>query len=361
MILQLLWVIWNLQHLPILPKDSFKKTDQTISILIPARNEGKRIGDCLQSIVKQKTPPYEVLVLDDHSTDDTAEVVKDWMKKYPFIKLIKGAKLQQGWTGKSFACHQLAMEAKGDWLLFLDADVRLFNGALEKVCNVACTQRTGMISGFPKQVVQSWMERLVVPMMMFVIACHLPIKWVRKSNNPRFAAAHGGFIFIEKNCYMTIGGHRKIRNDLLDDMALAKLVKRNLYPFVLADITNVAYMRMYEKASDVWEGYRKNLFPGLNRNFLLLLIILLYYFGLYLFPILVFVFEWNNQSVLILAFFAYIIGAFTKGWIDYKNGLTWWYGLMLPVSIFFVLCIGLDSAMRGWTNKGYTWKGRSYL
>ncbi|MEH7302573.1 glycosyltransferase [Neobacillus drentensis] len=360
LLFQFIFVIWNLQQLPKPVKGNDQLDKQTFSILIPARNEAERIGACLESISNQTIRPVEVLVLDDHSTDETKFVVGQWCKKNPTIRLMKGSDLKEGWIGKSFACHQLAKSAKGDWLLFLDADVRLDHHAMEKIVKFASDQKTGMISGFPRQQVFSWLEKIVVPMMMFMVASHLPIRWVRKSNDPRFVAAHGGFICIEASCYQAVGGHERIRNHLVDDMELAKLVKRNGFPFTLASIKDLAYMRMYKNAAEVWEGYRKNIFPGVNRNLWILSMVMFFYIGLYLLPAGVIVLNWNQMSLFIPAFLSYLLAVCIKGWIDYRNGIPWWYGIFVPISVLIILLIGMDSVRMAWTNKGYVWKGRRY-
>jgi glycosyltransferase involved in cell wall biosynthesis len=275
---------------------------------------------------------------------------------------MKGEPLKAGWLGKSFACHQLACQASGDWLLFLDADVRLRKEALSRLIPVLARQKNGMVSGFPLQETRTWMERLIVPMMMFTIACHLPIRFIRASGDPKFAAAHGGFLAVEKKTYTKIGGHQAIRSALVDDMALAKAVKRDRFPFSLLDVHHDVYMRMYTNAEEVWKGYRKNLFPGVGKNPFLLVGILFFYALIYIFPVVLALTacaegKWLTGGFGILV---YLTGVLIKAIIDWRNGISGWISFFLPVSILFLIGIGIDSMRISYARQGYEWKGRRY-
>ncbi|MFS0654477.1 glycosyltransferase [Bacillus sp. 179-C3.3 HS] len=360
---QLIFTLWNVKQFPALKPVSFPSAEPiSLSILIPARNEEKRIEACLQSIVDQSFHPKELIVLDDHSTDQTRTVVERFAKRYPWIRIVSGKALPDGWLGKSYACSQLAEEASGDWLLFLDADVRFKKGAIEAVYDAMCSQQTGMISGFPQQKTGTFLEHLVVPMMMFTIGCHLPVKWVRTSKNPAFAAAHGGFIAMAKDCYAAIGGHEAIKDSLVDDMALARRVKEKGYPFTLARIHPFVFMRMYDNGREVWEGYRKNMFPGVNRNIALLSGVFCFYTLLYVLPIICFVIALIQFNVmnLSLAIVCYALGVSIKAVIDRENGRTVAMSFLLPVSIVVLIAIGLASMKIGLKKEGYVWKGRRY-
>lgn len=352
-----------MKQLPVLKPASISPDELiSLSILIPARNEEKRIEACLQSIVDQRLYPKELIILDDHSTDQTRAIVERFAETYPWIRVQSGQPLKRGWLGKSYACSQLAEAAASDWLLFLDADVRLKRGAVESVYKQLCMQKTGMLSGFPEQKTGTFFEHLVVPMMMFTIGCHLPVKWVRKSKNPAFAAAHGGFIAIEKNCYHDIGGHEAIKDSLVDDMALARRVKEKGFPFTLASIHPFVYMRMYESGQEVWEGFRKNLFPGVNRSIALLSSVFCLYTLLYLVPVICFMIALFQLDVLsiCLAILCYGLGVSIKAAIDTENGRTSAMAFLLPVSILSLIAIGFASMKIGLKKEGYEWKGRRY-
>ena len=363
LILQLSFVVWNISQLPVMG-EAEEKSDSfpSVSILIPARNEASTLAGCLDRILRQTHPPEEVWILNDHSEDGTEEIASAYASQYPNVYYLNGEALEAGWLGKSFACHQLAQQAASDWFLFLDADVRLGKDALQHLLPVLKRQKNGMISGFPFQETKTWMEKLIVPMMTFTIACHLPIRFVRSSADPKFAAAHGGFLAVEKTTYFKTGGHHSIRSALVDDMALAKTAKRNGFPFSLLDIHQDVSMRMYTRADEVWKGYRKNLFPGVGKNPILLLGMLLFYVLLYICPLIFGVIALVHGQVLItfLCLLAYLTGVLIKGIIDRKNGISLKISFFLPVSILLLIGIGLDSMRIHYSKQGYEWKGRRY-
>lgn len=354
---QLLFVVWNIATFP-----SMKKSGQEtaasprFSVLIPARNEEINIKDCLESVLDQTYLPAEIVVLNDHSTDQTRAIVEEIAKKQSSVQLIEGAELPVGWMGKSFACHQLADRAKGNWFVFLDADARLEKDALAKLIPIIEKQQTGIISGFPRQVLGTWMEKLVVTLMQFVIICHLPIRYVQKSKSPLFAAAHGAFIVVDKESYQKVGGHEAIKSSLLDDMQLMKQFKLFGYPATLAKIDHAVHMRMYRNAKEVWQGYQKNLFAGLNRNIFLFVMIFSYYSLLYLIPWVALLFGGSFIYVCL----AYGLATITKIIIDLSNRAFTLASLLLPVSIVLMLAIATDSLRLSYQKQGYVWKGRRY-
>lgn len=357
--LQFFFVIWNIRQYPSWTKRTGSK-NLSVSILIPARNEEERLPGLLESLISQTNRPLEVLVLNDHSTDHTAKVVAQYAERYAWIQLVEGSPLPKGWLGKPFACHQLSERAKGEWLLFLDADVRLDSEALALAIGEADEQKTGLITGFPRQVVRTWMEKLVVPLMLFTIACHLPIRFVRKSRKPEFCAAHGGFMFVESACYKDVGGHASIYDQMVEDMELAKLIKKKGYPVTLAKIDDSVWMRMYESGSQVFRGYQKNIFPGVGRNLFLLLLVLVMYLFLYVYPFLALILSLILGKAILLAIVACLLGMLIKSWIDWQHRLPFWLGAFQPVSILLFCVIALASVYGSFSKKGYIWKGRRY-
>jgi glycosyltransferase involved in cell wall biosynthesis len=339
-----------------------------VSILIPARNEARNIEDCLRSVLAQTIPEFEVLVLDDRSEDETAAIVRSYARKDARLRLLAGSPPPIGWTGKAHACCQLAQSARAPWLFFLDADARLEPGALARIAGAAEAQGGGLLTGFPRQIVGSLAEKLIVPMMLFAVLCHLPIRQVRRSPDPRFAAAHGACIFISRTAYDAAGGHDAVRSHLVEDIALARAVKLAGYPVTLADIHRDVHMRMYVSASEVWLGYRKNLFPGLGRNPLLLGAVLALYAALYVLPPACFIAAAAGAlagmpgaaAVLLPAAAAYLLGCGIKAYIDSRNGVPALYGMLLPISAACLIALALDSWRIAATGRGYIWKGRLY-
>jgi cellulose synthase/poly-beta-1,6-N-acetylglucosamine synthase-like glycosyltransferase len=364
--LQYNWVRINLKSLK--PFDAINwehvKLDKVkLSILIPARNEERNIEDCVTAVAEQAANmaiPIEILVLNDCSEDHTGDIVKALMKKYPFVKEIEGKEKPVGWAGKNFACHQLTEAAHGNWYLFLDADARVMPDQLFNIIAVASTYENGLITGFPRQFTKTWMERWVVPMMMFTIGAHLPISKVANSKDPRFVAAHGGFMLIAKETYLASGGHRGIQSELVDDMELARAVKRAGHQVHLVNVTNQVEMHMYHSAKEVFQGYEKNLFHGMGRNAFLLFTMIFLYAAFYVMPFVGLFAFYTQINLFIPALIAYFIGFLTRSAVDGVHKVNSGLSLCMPVSAFFLIIIALISWFKGVTKKGYTWKGRRY-
>lgn len=369
LLLQAIFVVWNLRGLRKLRHSGsdavpLPRTHAVeLSIVIPARNEERNIEHCLRSVLaamEGTDRTVEVLVLDDGSTDVTAAIVSRLALQHRSIRLIPGEEKPAGWTGKNFACHQLAHQAKGKWLLYLDADARLVPGSLSRVFAEMNQPDADMVTGFPKQVTRSWMEMLVVPMMMFTVACHLPIRLVSRSSNPKFTAAHGGFILVRSESYHRIGGHQHIAAAIVDDMELAKRMKRSGGAVKLVDVTDVVEMRMYSNAREVWAGYRKNIYYGLGRNGYLLLFVSAWYGILYIMPVLTLLFSELYQEWLLPSLLCCTAGVVIKAFIDIHQRTSKLACCLLPASIGIVLAIGYASWFASYGKRGYEWKGRRY-
>lgn len=375
LLVQYAFVLWNLASFPKLGETGLiraarelpeaadggsHETRPLVSVLIPARDEERNLADCLASVLANGCARFEVLVLDDRSKDRTAAIAHEAANSDRRVRVLAGLPLPAGWTGKAYACHQLAQEAAGDWWLFLDADARLAPDALERAMANAVTQQRGLITGFPRQVLGSWIERLIVPLMSFTIACHLPVRLVRRSADPKFVAAHGAFLFIHRVSYAASGGHAAHPQELVDDMRLAKETKRAGHPVTLAAIHPYVHMRMYRKGAEVWRGFRKNLFAGIGRSKLLLAALTILYAALYLLPPLTLLAGDPDSVRFGLAAAATVIGMLTKLAVDRANGIAAPLGLLLPVSIALLLMLALDSCRYAVTGRGYEWKGRTY-
>lgn len=369
-LLQLLFALWNAARLPVLgseqikagPGDERGKHAQRLSVLIPARDEAGNIADCLSAVLacQPSGEEIEIIVLDDQSCDGTGDIAAAVGGER--ISVLQGDELPEGWLGKCHACAQLAEAAAGEWLLFLDADIRLKQGALEAALASAQVQGRGLVTGFARQLTGSWLERLVVPLMSFTIISHLPIPLVRSSGDPRFVAAHGGFMLIHRESYIRSGGHSGIRDQLVDDMALARAVKLAGEPVTLADITGYADMRMYHNAREVWNGYRKNIYAGLGRRPWLLLAILLFYTAIYVLPAATAIWSWLNgeTTALLLSIVALCAGLAVKRTADASGKQPVGYSLLLPAGIVCLMAISAGSWYGSRSQQGYKWKGRQY-
>ncbi|MGF9699732.1 glycosyltransferase [Paenibacillus sp. MABNR03] len=364
---QLIFALWNVTCLPKIrsfPADRLLHPDTLVSVLIPARNEKLHIEGCLESVLASDTSGFrmEVLVLDDRSEDETASIIQAIANRDARVRLLGGAEPPAGWMGKSYACHQLVQEAKGDWFMFVDADVRLEPEAIRQTVAAGCDQGRGLVTGFPYQVAKTWMEKLVVPMMVFTIISHLPIFMVRRSSSPLFVAATGAFLLIHRSSYEASGGHAAIQGDLVDDMSLAKAIKRAGHPVMLVDVHELVSTRMYQNGLEVWNGYKKNMYEGTGRRDVLLLGTLLMYTVMYLVPPigLVFGLYSGSSTSMIYGIIGTLLGMGVKRVADQAGGQPWWLAWLQPISMACVIGIGMASWRAGRSGKGYVWKGRRY-
>lgn len=248
---------------PSVPNPARKKWP-LVSILIPARNEEKRIEPCIRGMLMQDYPFYEILVLDDQSTDRTFNVVQAYAKRNPRLKVLKGKELPSGWVGKPWACLQLSKKAKGEWLFFTDADTEHNSDMLKRTVQMAEEKRADVLTLFTRQVTKTWMEALVIPVMAYTLLAFLPARWSlkKKSFFNRFAGVSGQFVFIKRKVYKAFGGHQTVKNEIVEDLNFGKQVVRQGFRLVYGDGSDFSFCRMYTNAGEVWHGFSKNFFPA---------------------------------------------------------------------------------------------------
>lgn len=244
-----------------------------VSILIPARNEAANIERCLAGLLTQEYPSYDITVLDDSSTDDTAERITRLQLQNERLILLAGRPLPAGWAGKAHACWQLAQQSRGEWLLFLDADTFEHAPQLLAVA-VAEAQRTeaDLLTTFPRQVIGSLGEALTVPMIHWILFTLLPIGRVAKDPQPALVAACGQFLLVRRDAYLKSGGHSAITASLHDGLHLARILKRSGYRVVLADLARWVSCRMYSGWAQCWAGFSRNAYQALGSLPALLLV-----------------------------------------------------------------------------------------
>lgn len=257
--------VWNYTHFrppPPLPTVD-TTTLPTVSVLIPARNEEENIAACIDSVLTSRGVQLEVIVLDDHSTDKTAESVLRFAERDKRVRLVHGEPLPDGWCGKQYACYQLAHLARYEYLAFLDADVRLHPEALGRMIGFLEECGAGLVSGFPRQVTQTWLEKLVLPLIHWILLGFLPLAWMRRWRLPSLGAGCGQLFVTTRKAYQTVGGHAVIRRSRHDGLTLPRAYRRAGFHTDIADITDLASCRMYHSASQLWQGLAKNATEGM--------------------------------------------------------------------------------------------------
>jgi GT2 family glycosyltransferase len=228
------------------------ETSPEISVIVPARNEEACLADCLRSLVGQAGPAYEVIVVDDHSTDRTRAIAES----FP-VKLISADDLPSGWNGKCNALWSGAKVAKGKWLLFTDADTKHSPDSIVHGLQEAKGNSADMLSYSPRQEVRGFAGRALMPVIFAELATTYPPKDVCDPKSP-MAAANGQYLLIWREAYDAVGGHAAVAMTLLEDVELAKRLKQA--GFVLRfSMSDVVSTRMYRSFLQMWEGWTKNL------------------------------------------------------------------------------------------------------
>ena len=207
----------------------------------------------------------EVVVLDDHSTDGTAAIVERIARKDSRVRLERAPELPEGWNGKQHACHVLAGHARRPVLVFLDADVRVRPDALCRAAAHLRASGAGMVSGFPREDTETFGERLLIPLIHFVLLGFLPIGWMRRSRNPAFSAGCGQFVAADRAAYFQAGGHAAIRGSRHDGVTLPAAFRKAGFATDLFDATDLASCRMYRGFRETWSGLAKNATEGIAR------------------------------------------------------------------------------------------------
>jgi len=235
----------------------------SISVLIPARNEELGIAACLESVLASRHVELEVIVLDDHSTDRTAEIVREMAAKDSRLRLELAPPLPDGWCGKQAACFALSKFAKYDTFTFLDADVRLEPEALARMALFLKESRAELVSGFPRQETETFLERLLIPLINWLLLCWLPIWGMRHFRWSAFGAGCGQWFMTNRAAYEKVGGHSAVKASLHDGLTLPRAYRRAGFFSDICDATNLATCRMYRSGSAVWNGLAKNAREGM--------------------------------------------------------------------------------------------------
>jgi len=231
-----------------------------VSLLVPCRNEEANVHACVRALLAQTYGHLEILVLDDQSEDGTRRILEEERTADARLGVLQGEPLPDGWTGKNWACHQLAQAARGDVLFFVDADTVLAPEAVERMVATLEAEHADFLSGLPRQVLGSVGERLLVPIFCWAVFSFTPLVtgylWPRAA----IPTAVGQLMVFRRGAYSASGGHAGIRGSIVDDLALARRVRRAGLAARMIDAGTLASCRMYRGGRDAYRGFRKNLF-----------------------------------------------------------------------------------------------------
>lgn len=353
--------IVNAFTFPRLGRAPQSRTQPSLSLLIPARNEAEVIGRTVRSLLAQTYPNFEIIVLDDNSTDETAAIVGQLAGSTPRLRLISGAPLPAGWSGKNWACHQLAQAAAGEWLIFTDADVRWEPSALAALVAEIDSTGADLQTVWPTQRSQTWVERLTVSLVALVVQAYLPLPLVHYTPWPMFAAANGQCLAFRRRAYEAVGGHEPVRNEVLEDVILARIVKARGLRLRMADGAGLISCRMYRDWPSVRDGFAKNILAGYGGRVIFLLLATVFHWLVFLLPWLWLALGWLAPELpgwplwpLLLAGLGVAIRATTAAVTRQRIG----DALLMPLSVLLMTRIAGQAIWWQWRYGGPRWKDR---
>jgi len=344
-----------------------------VSILIPARNEARNIEACVASLLAQDYPRTELIVLDDHSDDDTAGIVRRLgLGDEEHRRIISGAALPPGWTGKGWACHQLSLAAHGEYLFFTDADTTHAPGTVSATVAAARAYRADLVSAWPRLLTVTWGEQLIIPMILLlglVMYPHWLVLFLQKHPHlaarvPAFlrrglGAANGQAMFFTRAGYDRIGGHAALHDHLVEDVALGRAVASRMgegMRLLNCEALRFSTCRMYQSLAETWHGFTKNMRAAFEDSLAGFLLIGLTQFCGFLLPF-VFIFTAQVARPLVVAQIVLIYGI--RVVLTARFRTSWWSCILHPLGEVLSLGIGLDS-WRRLASRGVQWKGRIY-
>jgi len=337
-----------------------------VSVLVPARNEEANIGRCLDSLLNQEYPNFEVIVISDRSTDRTTEIVKEYGKD-PRVKLLEVTELPEGWTGKNHALHRGVQEAKGEWLLFVDADTRLSRRCIVQTMAHALDQDVDMVSLLGKMEHRTFWEKMLVPPLGVTLMLWYPPKLINKRGG-RVGFANGQFMLIKRETYEACGGHAGVRGELLEDIAMGKKMKRMGGHVNLALAPTLYTARMYRDLWALLRGWSRILHSGLHKNAWLIALHIAATLYISILPLAAFAWGvWGVFAGRAGSWPVVILSVLVWGLMVWAVGGTYWvsdsdrrYAVLHPVSCIVIVGILFHSLYTAVAGRGIVWRGTVY-
>ncbi len=339
-----------------------------VSVLIPARNEEENIKSCIVSFLNQTYKNYEILILDDNSTDNTYKIAQKLAKKYPNkIRLFSGKPLPSDWRGKSFAMQQLLEYAKGDYYLFTDADTIHTEESISLMMSNMAYHDADLVSGYIGQKTKTFGEKITIPLIYLLTGLVIPLWMNNRSKVSIFASAIGQYIGVKASAFKSIGGYEKIKGYTTEDIYLAREMKKAGFKTVFIDAKKAATCRMYTNYDQSVRGISKNIFDFLGKNSFVMAFIVIAIFFFLVIPAplcIVQLFEMNYYNIMYFDTFTFALVLNVV--LSFLSWLMIFATRKIPIYIAFIyplvhlnlLYIALVSWIRSEQGKGYVWKGR---
>lgn len=355
--------------LPSLAESAPEASIPAIAVIIPARNEEANIGPCLTGLAQQTYPSdrLQVVVVDDNSSDRTAEVVEVLAARHPAIRLLRSPALPRDWTGKTHACWigANAVSESADWLCFLDADMRAEPALLASAMQAAAAERLDLLSLAPRQELGSFAERLTMPCGLYALAFCQDLARLQAPDSSD-ATATGQFMLLRRDAYTRVGGHAAVRSIISEDVALARLMKRSGCRVVLKDGSRLLSTRMYTGWQTLWPGLAKNLIDMLGGPVATVatsLAAVVLAWAAVLLPAWDAVACWQGSEIACIALVPALMASAAAFGLHIAGAghfrIPAWYGLLFPLGYTVGAAMALDSIRQRLTGR-VSWKGRTY-
>ena len=342
-----------------------------VSVLIPARNEEHSIAAAIRSILASRGVELELIVLDDGSTDRTAEIVQALAEEDLRLRLETAPPLPEGWNGKQHACWHLASLATHDVFCFVDADVRVGEEAIYRmVSEINYVERDeperALVSGFPRQETHTLLEKLLIPLIHFVLLGYLPFLNANKSSAA--AAGCGQFMMVRREPYFSSGGHSANPATMHDGLILPRLFRRKGFRTSVYDMSRDASCRMYANSGDVWRGLVKNATEGMASPLRLPIFTILLFLGQVIpIPVMFWAYEVQHRVLFAVALLAYEL-AFMAMVLDYgmrffcawRYKQSWLSAFLHPLGVLILLALQWYAFFRKLLRRPSVWKQREY-
>jgi chlorobactene glucosyltransferase len=354
----------TLMHFPALPTIAAEVSESPlVSIILPVRNQVKTVTDCTRSLVGLTYPNKEIIVVDGRSTDGTKEEIEKFSDQ---LKIIEEQPLPQGWVGKNWACHQGYQKSKGELLLFTDGDSVHATDSLTRAVDYLCSEKADMVTLAPGTILRSFWEKALQPPIFLLIMILVGGKLVNNDKREN-AIGNGQYMLFRREAYEKIGGHVAVRDKIVEDYSLARLLKKAGLRLRFVTAQDALGVRMYQSLGEIWRGWRKNFYTVSEKRMLwkalarivLMFTFLVLPFATLLYGILLFPTNPLNPYLLSGAFMSSLL------WLgiiilDRSINVSSAYALLFPVAILIYIAIGVDSTFRGSMGYGFTWKDRVY-
>ncbi len=351
-------VIWNMVRWPRAHATLPRPLDERISVLIPARNEEACLGDLLEDLRRCLTGVEEILVYDDHSTDRTAEIIADAAARDVRVRRLPPRPLPGQWRGKTFACAQLAIAAQGDWLVFLDADVRIAPDTPARMVAEAKSRAATFLSAWPRIEMIGFSEKWLMPLLNYVVFTLFPAPLSFTSNRSSLGLAHGACIVCRAEDYRFMGGHERVKGELFEDTRFAQAWRMSGRRGLCVDGQEWVRIRMYDSFLSIWRGFSKNLGPAFRRRTSLALF-LVFHFVIGILPFVALGRAALAGRSLVGPTMA-VAGALTMRLAQViRFRYPWWSALLHPFAVGTMLVLAVVSRIR-YESGGVEWKGRRY-